>query len=137
MTIGTELFGQDISQKEQFIETSYTGNTKDLAGTDGEAYYQIQDRQWFYRPFGFEKDDWYRVKATNLSCNDENGYIKCNYIGRNSHFPKTGKAFFSEEEGIWYYRSLSIKDLYRVPNESSLEFIRDKDKGGEFLGENI
>ena len=53
------------------VDTRYTGTSKNLLdsnkkGLKGQAYFNIQDDCWYFRPVGAPKDDWYRVNPENL-----------------------------------------------------------------------
>ena len=125
LKIDTE--SNERAEREALIETKYIGKTATLVGTTGDCFYHIKDDQWFYRPAG--EEDFYRVDAKNLSCNEENGWIKCNYKGYNSTIGKTGKAYFDDVENVWMYKPKGGKELFRV-QDASLTFLRDKDVEG-------
>lgn len=125
------MFDDKTADRETFIETSYTGNHPMLAGLTGEAYLRVVDGQWYFRPFEFQSEDdaenWFRVKEQNLACNTENGWIKCNYVGENTAAGKTGKAYFNTTSNVWIYKPHGTQEEFRIPNEKSLVFLRDKD----------
>jgi len=111
--------------RETLIETKYNGKNTDIRGKMGEAYLNLKDNQWFFRPSGSE--EWYRVDGKNLSCNEENGWIKCNYNGYNPTIGKSGKAYFDEEANVWFYKPQGSKELFRAGQGGNLTFLRDKD----------
>lgn len=121
-----EIFGKR-ADRETLIETKYIGDKEELKGTEGEAWLDVKNNQWYYKPFNSDEPDGYRVHGYNLSCNDTNGWIKCEYVGTNTHAGKFGKASFDEKENVWIYRPKGSKDDFRITNESSLKFIRDVD----------
>jgi len=127
MSLQVEEFSENRAVKENLIETKYRGRNAEIKGTSGGAYLNLKDNQWFYKPEGGE--EFYRVDGKNLSCNEENGWVKCEYTGANKLFglSKTGKAYFDEVEGVWFYKPSGGKELFRVKDDGSLRFARDKD----------
>lgn len=125
--LNIEIADERTARRETFIETDYIGSVRELLGTSGVCYLHLKDGQWMYRPEGADEDDWYRVKGVNLSCNNENGWIKCDYLGKNGLFGATGKAFFNEVENVWFYKPKGSKDLFRAGDGKNLKFLRDKD----------
>jgi hypothetical protein len=128
MTINMEEFSETRAIKEDLIETSYIGSNPTLVGTNGEAYYDLKNQQWFYRITGTE--DFFRVHAKSLECNNEKGLMRCEYVGLNKLASGDGKAFFDEDENIWMFKPTNGKELFRVKNEKSLKFRRDEEFGG-------
>lgn len=125
------IFDERTAERELFLETQYTGNNPTLRGKQGEAYLRVVDDQWYFKPFDFnfeeEDENWFRVKEQNLECNHENGWIKCDYIGVNTAAGKTGKAYFDTLQNVWIYKPHGTQEEFRIPNEKSLVFLRDKD----------
>lgn len=82
---------------------------------------------------GWEK--FVKIKTpSDLDCNLENSWIKCSYRGINPAIKGTsGKASFDESQNAWTYKPNGKNEIYRIPSETSLIFIRDKDVnvGGE------
>ena len=128
MALQVEEYSETQATKETLIDTKYNGKNSEIRGKEGEAYLRLADNQWMFRPNGTKSDNWFRVDGKNLSCNEENGWIRCQYTGANSLFglSKTGKAYFDEEVNSWIFKPKGSKDEFRV-GELSLQFIRDKD----------
>lgn len=116
------------ASKESFVDTKYTGKNPTLKGTAGDCYYDSVNSQWYYRP-NKNGDNWFRVDGKNLSCNEDNGWIKCEYLGENKLFGlnRNGKAYFDEGENLWIFKPRGSKELFRIPQDSNLKFQRDKD----------
>jgi hypothetical protein len=113
--------------RETLIETPYLGTHPRLAGTTGEAYQDLQNGGiWCYRPKGLKT--FYKVNVKNLDVMQENGWIKCSYLG-DRPFGKEGKAQFDEDADCWLYKPKGTQDLYRIKNEANLKFRRDEDTG--------
>ena len=125
MKIADNIYDEETSPKEDLIATKYNGNHVDLKGKDGDAYINLSDNQWFFRVKG--EKEFYRVLGKNLSCNEENGWIKCSYNGVNPQIGKSGKAYFDEDENVWMYKPKGGKELYRLGQGNNLAFERDKD----------
>lgn len=125
MKIADNMYDEATAQREDLIATKYNGNHPDLKGKSGGAYLKLADNQWFFRPDGGKED--YRVLGKNLSCNEENGWVKCSYSGGNPQIGKNGKAYFDEDEGVWMYKPKGGKELYRLGQGNNLAFERDKD----------
>ncbi len=127
-----ESYEEVRATKETLVATKYRGNNSEIKGTDGVAYLNLKDGQWMYRANGADEDDWYRVDGKNLSCNEDNGFLKCEYTGSNKLFGLSviGKASFDETENVWIFKPHGAKETFRV-GENSLKFIRDKDLTNE------
>lgn len=127
MSISQDDISEKQAVREQLVETSYIGTHSQLKGTSGEAFFHLQNGYWGYRPFGWENF----VKITNpsdLDCNAKVSWIRCTYDGINPSIRGTkGKATFNEEINAWLYKPEGSQMEYRIVNDSSFNFIRDKD----------
>lgn len=104
----------ELARKESLIETDYVGSNADLRGSFGEAYYDLANSRWNYRPSGGEV--FYIVDSKELSCSNDDGWVKGIYSGA-KFIPKTGKAYWDEKEELWVYKPNGKKELYKVREE--------------------
>lgn len=103
-----------VARKESLIETNYVGKNTDLRGSFGEAYYDIPNGRWNYRPNG--SDAFVIVDSKELDCSNDDGWVRGIYGGA-KYIPKTGKAYWDETEEIWIYKPNGKKETYKVREE--------------------
>lgn len=109
--------------RESLIETKYVGSNPDLKKTTGEAFLDVPNNQWKYRPFGTKK--WLKVAAKELDCANDSGWVRGEYSGPKS-IGREGKAYWSELEDTWVYKPKGGQKTFVIP-EGEFKIIRDKD----------
>ena len=112
---------------ETLIETEYLGNDADLVDTIGEAYFDVPNNNWMYRPFseGEDKSPFFKVLGEDLECANDGGWLNGTYLGKKA-INKEGKASWDEGEDAWIYKPKGDKRQFVIPEDDFL-IIRDAD----------
>lgn len=117
---------ENRAEQYSLIETKYTGDNPELKGTKGEAYFDANLNQWFYRTEEAERGEGFRsVDAKEIECAADKGWLKGNYVGLRS-ISKQGKAYWDENLNMWNYRPEGTQRDYYVI-EGNFIPVRDVD----------
>ena len=115
MSITIAETAENQSQKFDLIETKYIGTANtDLVGTKGEAFFDANLDQWFYKTD--ETSGWKgfnSVEPREIECAADKGWLKGKYIGDRG-IGREGKAFWNSELDKWQYRPLNVTKEYFI-----------------------
>lgn len=123
MGINVEEKSNCIAPKEDLIETKYIGTDPTLKKTIGQAFLDIPNNQWNYRPFGTFK--FVKVAARALDCANDSGWVNGSYLGA-KNISKVGKAYWSEQEDAWVYKPKGQQKTFVIP-DNEFKMVRDRD----------
>lgn len=124
MSITVAEMSENRGEREALIETKYVGSNPSFKGTTGEAYLDIPNNQWKYRPYK-STVKFHNVEAKEIDCANDSGWVKGEYLGSRA-IPKFGKATWDEGEDAWVYKPKGLQRTFIIPEEQ-FKMQRDED----------
>lgn len=114
-----------IQAQSSFIETKYIGKDERFKKTIGEAYLDLPNNQWKYRPYK-STVNFHNVDAKDIDCANDKGWVRGEYKGKNVNIKKEGKAYWIEGKEVWVYKPKGLQKTFEI-QDYEFKMLRDLD----------